>query len=224
MAVGRISGQLLESVLERDGIDLTFTSNGNTLLHFDTANNRIGVGKNNPVYDFDVTGSFAADQLAVSQFSVGTIEMSGNTISTSNGDINITPNLATDKVIIGGELEVTGSVATPAGVTISANDNPPSAPINGSIWLNTQNMGLYVYFQDVDSAQWIQPSLGINDVNAFTSVQIGNSVINAIGLDTLVLEPGDGIVFTATESANTVTITSSSLTQEEAIGFSIALA
>jgi hypothetical protein len=55
-------------------------------------------------------------------------------------------------------------------------------------------------------------------------VQIGNSVINAIGLDTLVLEPGDGIVFTATESANTVTITSSSLTQEEAIGFSIALA
>ena len=85
-------------------------------------------------------------------------------------------------------------------------------------------MGLYVYFQDVDSAQWIQPSLGINDVNAFTTVQIGNSVINAIGLDTLVLEPGDGIVFTATESANTVTITSSSLTQEEAIGFSIALA
>jgi hypothetical protein len=150
--------------------------------------------------------------------------MSGNTISTSNGDINITPNLATDKVIIGGDLEVTGSVATPAGVTISANDNPPSAPINGSIWLNTQNMGLYVYFQDVDSAQWIQPSLGINDVNAFTTVQIGNSVINAIGLDTLVLEPGDGIVFTATESANTVTITSSSLTQEEAIGFSIALA
>jgi len=224
VAVGRISGQLLESVLERDGIDLTFTSNGNTLLHFDTANNRIGVGKNNPAYDFDVTGSFAAGQLAVSQFSVGTIEMSGNTISTSNGDINITPNLATDKVIIGGDLEVTGSVATPAGVTISANDNPPSAPINGSIWLNTQNMGLYVYFQDVDSAQWIQPSLGINDVNAFTSVQIGNSVINAIGLDTLVLEPGDGIVFTATESANTVTITSSSLTQEEAIGFSIALA
>ena len=58
---------------------------------------------------------------------------------------------------------------TPTPVTIGAT--PPSTPVNGDIWLSTQNGRLYVYYADADSSQWIQPSqsnlsISANGVNS----------------------------------------------------------
>ena len=54
MAIGRISGQMLFSNLERQGIDLAFDSN---LIYLDVNNRRVGINANAPQYSFDVNGN-----------------------------------------------------------------------------------------------------------------------------------------------------------------------
>ena len=54
--VGRISGPLLKSNLERNGIDLAFkdVSSSTPTLFLDVNNNRIGVVKNSPIAELDL--------------------------------------------------------------------------------------------------------------------------------------------------------------------------
>ena len=42
---------------------------------------------------------------------------------------------------------------------IASSETPPSSPVNGAVWFNTSTMGLYVYYSDGTSSQWVQ----IND-------------------------------------------------------------
>ena len=58
MAIGRITGQMLSSTLNRDSTSLKFSTAGETnLLFLDAANDRIGVGTASPAYTLDVTGT-----------------------------------------------------------------------------------------------------------------------------------------------------------------------
>jgi len=41
------------------------------------------------------------------------------------------------------------------GVTIS--NDPPASPKTGSLWFNSSNGALYIYYTDSDGSQWIQP-------------------------------------------------------------------
>jgi len=51
---------------------------------------------------------------------------------------------------------ISGQTNNFSTVVISSNV-PPTNPVNGALWFNTLNGNLYVYYQDSDSAQWIQP-------------------------------------------------------------------
>jgi len=57
--------------------------------------------------------------------------------------------------------------ATAAGVgggsgsgSIEVSQSAPSTPEEGTIWFNSTNGTLYVYINDGDSNQWVQPVLG----------------------------------------------------------------
>ena len=54
--VGRISGPLLKSNLERNGIDLKISNTASSLpaLKLDVTNNRIGIGTNSPISELQV--------------------------------------------------------------------------------------------------------------------------------------------------------------------------
>ena len=54
MALGRISGAMLQGNLERDGSDLAFETD---LLYLDVANNRIGIKNTTPAHNLDVATS-----------------------------------------------------------------------------------------------------------------------------------------------------------------------
>ena len=57
MAIGRISGALLFSDLDRQGTDLAFTTDGKPLTYMDFTNFRFGVNTNSVVDTFTVTGT-----------------------------------------------------------------------------------------------------------------------------------------------------------------------
>jgi hypothetical protein len=44
-------------------------------------------------------------------------------------------------------------------VTVSVSNTVPSSPTNGNLWLNTETGILYVYINDGNSNQWIQPAV-----------------------------------------------------------------
>jgi len=44
------------------------------------------------------------------------------------------------------------------GASVDVSDTAPSNPNAGNLWLNTENGRLYIYINDGDSSQWIQPA------------------------------------------------------------------
>ena len=103
MAVGRISGPLLKSNLLRNGVDLAFQTD---LLYLDVSNSRIGVKTATPQYDLDVNGTTrSTDLITTGTAYVGNVRISGNTIDSVSGDLNLS-TVGSDKVTALKTLEV----------------------------------------------------------------------------------------------------------------------
>ena len=87
MAIGRISGPMLFSNLERQGVDLAFDSN---LVYLDVANRRVGITTSSPQYTIDSPGNVKLANVTIqgSRFSSNTGVMyfgSNANISISGG-------------------------------------------------------------------------------------------------------------------------------------------
>ena len=70
MAIGRVSGPMLQANLLRQGSDLAFETN---LLYIDVSNSRIGIGTATPGFSLEVAGDAE----------IGNIELDTNTITTT---------------------------------------------------------------------------------------------------------------------------------------------
>jgi hypothetical protein len=92
MAIGRITGPLLASNLRRDGVNLAFETD---LLFLDVVNGRIGIRRDDPQYELDVTGTIRADEIIVNTATIGLVTItsttSSSTISSLFGDISVQP-------------------------------------------------------------------------------------------------------------------------------------
>jgi len=51
-----------------------------------------------------------------------------------------------------------GGSSSGGGTSLDVSDTAPSDPSPGSLWFNSLDGNLYVYYEDDDSAQWIQPA------------------------------------------------------------------
>lgn len=76
MAIGKISGPMLQTNLARQGVDLSVDTN---LVYFDVTNRRLGVGNNSPIQALDVPGNVRLANLSIL----------GNTITSNTGKINL---------------------------------------------------------------------------------------------------------------------------------------
>ncbi len=54
-------------------------------------------------------------------------------------------------------LKIDGS-STTGGTSLEVSETPPGNPTAGSLWFNSLDGNLYVYYEDDDSSQWIQPA------------------------------------------------------------------
>ena len=76
MAIGKISGPMLQTNLERQGVDLSVDTN---VAYFDVTNRRLGVNNSSPTQTLDVEGNVR----------LGHISILGNTITSDTGKINL---------------------------------------------------------------------------------------------------------------------------------------
>jgi hypothetical protein len=118
MAVGRISGPLLKANLLRDGVPLAFETD---LLYLDVVNGRIGVKTTAPTDELYVNGtSRTTDLLVDTQATLATFTISGSTISSSSGTINIEPTGASPVVY---QAKIQVDDLTISGNTIESLDD-----------------------------------------------------------------------------------------------------
>ena len=77
MAIARINGGMLQSILERTLIDLSITSNAGTIAYFSAGSldPRLGINNTSPSYTLDITGNAH----------LGNLYILGNTITTDSG-------------------------------------------------------------------------------------------------------------------------------------------
>lgn len=175
MSVGRISGPLLKSNLLREGVDLAFESD---LLYLDVTNRRVGINTASPSHDLTVNGTTRTTRLeALSQLDIDQITITGNTIFSNLGNLNLLP--ASNGVVYQSRLTIDDFV-------IENNEIAITAP-NQDFVISTQGTGIV----DIRASSEINGDLTVN----------GN--LNVAGTTTLTgniqfgNEPTDTISFTA---------------------------
>ena len=108
MAIYRVSGQMLQSTLIRDGNSIAFANiaNSTATLFVDVANSRVGINSNVANVALDVVGNIAGGNIAIS------------------GLANVTGNISGGNVIVGNILIPTTGNITVGNVNINNLSNP----------------------------------------------------------------------------------------------------
>jgi hypothetical protein len=118
MAIGRISGPMLFSNLERQGIDLAFEGN---LIYLDVTNSNVGIGTSTPNANLQVVGTA----------NLANIIIVGNTISSSTGKVDL--GYDTNLILRGGSP--TFVLSTDGEGNLSWSSIGSLAPVFGNIQL-----------------------------------------------------------------------------------------
>jgi hypothetical protein len=131
MAIGKISGQMLQSDLVRQGVDLAIDS---TLVYFDVANRRVGFNTVNPSNAVSVNGNVNAQYYFGL---IGTVDQPLITNVGPLGNLTVTGNLTVGNISIDGAtantISLTGDIISTAG-NIRANLGQVSSnSISGNI-------------------------------------------------------------------------------------------
>ena len=85
--VGRISGQMLKNDLQREGVDLAFETD---LVYLNVDQQFVGINTTTPTRDLTVNGTtIVPDIIADTRFSTTELDIVGNEILNTNGDIQL---------------------------------------------------------------------------------------------------------------------------------------
>lgn len=171
MAIGRISGALLFSDLDRQSVDLAFTTNGRPLTYMDFTNFRFGVNTNSLVDTFTVNGT--ANVSGVTRIFGNLVAASGvQAVDVNTGAFNvvggagITGNLYAGNLFatnFSGNISNTGGTSTFANIVVTGdgsivNFSTANAVVTGGYINNLANL-------TATTAQ-------------FTNFSTGNAVVN----------------------------------------------
>lgn len=139
MAIGRISGALLFSDLDRQSTDLAFTTNGKPLAYMDFTNFRFGVNTNSVVDTFTVTGT--ANVSGITKIFGNLVAASGVQASDVNtGAFNVIGGAGITGNLYAGNLfanNFSGNISNTGGTSIFGNIGVTDTAYFGS--LNTAN-------------------------------------------------------------------------------------
>jgi hypothetical protein len=141
MAIGRITGPLLNSNLTRDGVNIAMDTD---LMEWDVGRRRIGIKTTTPQVELDVRGDINGYNLKVNTATIGLFFLYSNTstnqsyLTTTKGPITVQPaNSATVYIIadttITGALYVSKDLSVDGNVTLGFNTLTNSIVFNSEV-------------------------------------------------------------------------------------------
>jgi len=132
MAIGRITGPMLFSNLDRQGVNLAIDAN---LVYADVTNRRVGISSSNPQYTLDVNGNAH----------IGNLYILGNTINSDTGITFVSNLTATNTKILSTTISsnsTTGALTVAGGAGIAGNLNVGGNLTVGSNFSLTGNIAV----------------------------------------------------------------------------------
>lgn len=161
MTIGRIGGPMLKENLVRQGVDLSIETD---LTYFDVNNSRVGINIATPAVDLDVNGTAritSALQFSDADRSNWVAFQAPSTVTSnvtwtlpatdgSSGNALLTHG---DGSLYWGTVSGGGSTSTTVATT------PPVSPSTGDLWWNSEEGQLKVYYDDGDTAQWVDATI-----------------------------------------------------------------
>ena len=118
---------------------------------------------------------------------------------------------------MGNEI-TTAQPGTGSGGSISVSSTPPEDSENGALWFNSETGKIYVYIQDDDSIQWVQPTYPIP--TALTDLGISDGTVGQVlttdGAGNFTFEDSGG-----GGSVGNFTLDASVITTDDSSGISI---
>jgi len=189
MAIGRVSGPMLQANLLRQGSDLAFETN---LLYLDVGTSRIGIGTATPGFTLEVAGDAE----------IGNIELDTNTITTTNTNGNLVLNANGTGTIDVSSKKIT-SVATPTAGTDAANKTYVDAQIGGSTGMSITLATPTDSSLTTDGAyqNWLTSTYvtdAIDDLNEVTENIRNDKFVKSTSFVANVTSGGAGLVVTLT--------------------------
>ena len=184
MAIGRISGPMLFSNLERQGVDLAFEGN---LIYLDVTNSNIGINTSTPNADLQVVGTTR----------LSNIHIQGNTISSTTGKVDL--GSEANVIIRGGgdgyllstdgagnlEWATFSSLATQFGNIVLNENSIEIVELNGNLNLNANGTGSVV-----TNNNFYAPNIFVGNIAAYGNITapwfLGNIISDYGRFDTLV--------------------------------------
>jgi hypothetical protein len=161
MAIGRVAGPMLLQELDRQGIDLTFTTNSNELVNLDFTNFRMALrGTSGGPYVFNVNGNAAIGNVVLDAGALVTTQgLNQNLTLQANGIANVTvinANVISGRVdgtVIGGlnpsigtftylNANVLGTFAT-ANISNLSADRIPFTASNNNVLMDSAGLKFF---------------------------------------------------------------------------------
>jgi hypothetical protein len=178
VAIGRISGALLFSDLDRQSTDLAFTTNGKPLAYMDFTNFRFGVNTNSVVDTFTVQGT--ANVSGVAKILGNLVAASGvQAVDVNTGAFNVVGGAGVTGNLYAGNLfayNFSGNISNASGTSIFGNIGVTYNAALGS--LTTANA--------VITGGYINNLANLSATTAqFTNISTGNVLISGGYISTL---------------------------------------
>lgn len=190
MAIGRVAGPMLLQELDRQGIDLTFTTNSNQLVNLDFTNFRMALrGTSGGPFVFNVNGNAAVGNVVLEDGGIVTTQgLNQNLTLQANGIANVTvinANVISGRVdgtVIGGlnphpatftylNANVLGTFAT-ANISNLSADRVPFIAANNNILIDSPGLKFF----NANSAM-VLANLTVTGSQTFDTLSPANLVI-----------------------------------------------
>jgi hypothetical protein len=200
MAIGRVPGAALLSNLDRQGLDLSFTTSSQTLAYLDFANFRLGINSVTPSEALDVTGNI--------------LVTTGNVLTSANLSYDIgTPTNHWRNIYVGNvaSTNITGTLTTASQTNITSIGTLSTLTVSGNIIAQssvvpTSNIAGNIGYVDKWWSAVYANTINATNLNGtiLTAIQpnitnLGNITVNSISVGGNVVIGGNinGSVITA---------------------------
>jgi len=98
-------------------------------------------------------------QIATTAYVDTAVAGASGTYSDASVDTHLNTGTASTNEVLswnGSDYDWVAQATGGGGASVSTSDAPPSSPSAGDLWYNTDAGGLFVYYTDADSSQWVE--------------------------------------------------------------------